>query len=635
MIWIVRFPFFVTALLCLLFFIGQAQEILRVMAADATAGFNWRYWFATAAAVWTSLGAWYFSRLLLDLTHSLRGHTPYEKAFERQLPRVLGIAIPIFLAWAAWVGRAPEFSGAQGINRSLDLFIVAELAVAGLLYAFFFGRRRYLKRRNRPSHVPEVAMPSPFQLHWSQWVPALVAGGVWLVCLILFWLAPVRIAPLLGPLAVLIVGLGCWIPLGSFFAYFGMYLRIPFLLIFLLCACVFTFFDWNDNHAVRTIVGDGPPRTWGVNEYFDRWLTNRADLHTNNYPVFLVATEGGGIRAAYNTAMVLGSIQQQVPDFSDHLFAISGVSGGSIGATFFTMSRGRSEGVRDIFTGDLLSPLLSMGLFPDLLQRFLPFRIRPWDRARGLEHAFEHAFSFKGVEPLTNSFFGWHNPPDGKLRPALLLNSTEVATGQRMTLSPFDHSSFGFSRPLSVADVSDDADLSLSSAMVLSARFPVFTAPGHFVKSATGQKHRFVDGGYYENSGAASVLDLFSSLKTNAAARHCQFYIIRIGHELSLVAPTNTSQSLPKHESAGLDELGPVFALLNVREARGDDAVRQLFDAYRSVYGTEVISFEWKEESIPIPLGWFISNAACESLDEQFNQQREKIDLVSNALRKK
>ena len=40
-----------------------------------------------------------------------------------------------------------------------------------------------------------------------------------------------------------------------------------------------------------------------------------------------------------------------------------------------------------LFRQDLLSPLLSMGLFPDLLQRFLPFSINTWDRAIGLEIA--------------------------------------------------------------------------------------------------------------------------------------------------------------------------------------------------------------------------------------------------------
>ena len=55
-------------------------------------------------------------------------------------------------------------------------------------------------------------------------------------------------------------------------------------------------------------------------------------------PMLVVATAGGGIRAAYWTATVLERLEA---DFKDqggvrpYLFAISGVSGGSVGATAF------------------------------------------------------------------------------------------------------------------------------------------------------------------------------------------------------------------------------------------------------------------------------------------------------------
>jgi len=83
----------------------------------------------------------------------------------------------------------------------------------------------------------------------------------------------------------------------------------------------------------------------------------------------------------------------------------------------------------------------------------------------------------------------------------------------------------------------------------------------------------------------------------------------------------------------GLDEVGPLLAIFNVREARGDDAVRQLSDAYRIAYNTDVIHFTWKEEGVPIPLGWFISNPACASLDEQFEAETDSINAVGAALK--
>ncbi len=80
-------------------------------------------------------------------------------------------------------------------------------------------------------------------------------------------------------------------------------------------------------------------------------------------------------------------------NYNQHTFAISGVSGGSLGATVFaglakqmakyadyvecdfsrTLKSGPFETkVQAIFGADLLSPVLATALFPDLLQRVLP-----------------------------------------------------------------------------------------------------------------------------------------------------------------------------------------------------------------------------------------------------------------------
>ena len=58
-------------------------------------------------------------------------------------------------------------------------------------------------------------------------------------------------------------------------------------------------------------------------------------------PFIIVATAGGGSRAGYWTASVLGYLQDERPIFKDHLFAISGVSGGSLGAAVFRAALAR------------------------------------------------------------------------------------------------------------------------------------------------------------------------------------------------------------------------------------------------------------------------------------------------------
>jgi hypothetical protein len=54
------------------------------------------------------------------------------------------------------------------------------------------------------------------------------------------------------------------------------------------------------------------------------------------YPLFIVAAQGGGFYAAYHSALSLARLQDACSEFSDHVFAISSVSGGSLGAAVFT-----------------------------------------------------------------------------------------------------------------------------------------------------------------------------------------------------------------------------------------------------------------------------------------------------------
>jgi hypothetical protein len=51
--------------------------------------------------------------------------------------------------------------------------------------------------------------------------------------------------------------------------------------------------------------------------------------------IVVAAAAGGGIQSAAWTSRVLCSLRQQVPESSEHVAAISGVSGGSVGAMFY------------------------------------------------------------------------------------------------------------------------------------------------------------------------------------------------------------------------------------------------------------------------------------------------------------
>jgi hypothetical protein len=86
----------------------------------------------------------------------------------------------------------------------------------------------------------------------------------------------------------------------------------------------------------RPARGSPPPQL-----VFEDWLRSRQDLtyyaeKHQRYPVFIVAARGGGIYAASQEAIFLSRMQDQCANFSQHIFAISGVSGGSVGAALFS-----------------------------------------------------------------------------------------------------------------------------------------------------------------------------------------------------------------------------------------------------------------------------------------------------------
>jgi hypothetical protein len=129
-------------------------------------------------------------------------------------------------------------------------------------------------------------------------------------------------------------------------------------------------------------------------------------------PIYIVSAEGGGIRAAYFTAMTLARIADECPVIANRIFAVSAVSGGSVGAAIYAAAvhqrpianvrpcsfSNKSEPgpigsmIEAIFENDYLTPLLARMLLPDLFLDILPFYLPQFDRQLGLEFSFENSF---------------------------------------------------------------------------------------------------------------------------------------------------------------------------------------------------------------------------------------------------
>ncbi|MGL3210710.1 patatin-like phospholipase family protein [Bradyrhizobium sp. BR 1433] len=380
------------------------------------------------------------------------------------------------------------------------------------------------------------------------------------------------------------------------------------------------------------------------------------------FPIYLVAAQGGGIYAAYHAASFLASVQDDCPRFGRHIFAISGVSGGSVGSSVFasllyqaneakaldliadrpcrktndTAPPVFQDAVDELLSEDYLAPLLGGFLFTDAFQQILPRPVRPFDRARSLELGVEQSWQsimgskqfriLRGEDnklsfPLSSRFISlWK--PDSSPVPALVLNTTEVNTGRRRIVAPFRFDGID----VSFLPVWNDTDLAkrfpesvpdipVSTAAFLSSRFPWVTPAGFFEDSDPNDKEptkvRVVDGGYFENSGLATTLDLLGSLET-ALELDPALQPFRDKIEINIV--TLNSRRFDLGSFAGFGEwVSPISTMMSTRSARAPlETSRAELLVERSTRSStgipkKLFRFDLDGLGYPLPLGWRLS----------------------------
>lgn len=277
-----------------------------------------------------------------------------------------------------------------------------------------------------------------------------------------------------------------------------------------------------------------------VDEAIGRWLDGLWDEGRGaaRQRVFLVASEGGGVRAAYWTARSLQLLREQVPDFDRRTLMLSGVSGGAVGEAVYHACAGAGACIDRFGHADLLTPLLGAWLFEDLLARVLPTSLptQQWlegicrqpgcgflSRGMWFEQALERAVPelAAGIGRL-----GSTGSPAGAGRahtPHLFLNATWVETGDRAIASSVV-ADWRQDRFTNVRDQLEQAgrgrpqpvDIPLSAAAHNAARFPFVNAIGR-LRGGDGQQGHLADGGYFDNGGAHTTLDVLARLQRRVA----------------------------------------------------------------------------------------------------------------------
>ncbi len=673
--------------LAFLLLVPQGQDVLRDLAewqhekfrAAVKLGF-----FFIALVLW-AINSWYWARVMLrfpfDEPQSLSpSREGWRRFLRKHIPRLLGLSAFVVVAVAFFsASKAYGESDILNVGQTLNFLGYTCLVLGGLFYLGTILRRKIssalyqrLMGMKLTDHGVFRAATAVFnvdtgeqdfsaELHsmWNIEPNSRLALGtslfISLVLFLLFYLWPVA-AAFFGAATIVLLAVSCWIPLGSMAVHATNLARVPILSFLVLSLLLFSF--WNDNHAIGTFPAADPVADIvekpTVEKHFSEWLQQRLERWPGEapHPVFVVAAEGGGIRAAYWSGIVLAALQDLNPDFADHVYAISGVSGGSLGGSVFdallregqdgkVLSCGESESfgpmqscAHEVLSADFLAPTVAYMLYPDLLQRFLPFSVPSFDRARALETAWE-----KGWEKqLHNRRFAasFHNlwRQGGESLPSLFLNSTWVETGKRVIISNLKIDENTFTDALDFFDI-NGAEVPLSSAVHNSARF-TYVSPAGTVRTPDGKDWgHLVDGGYFENSWAATAYEVLAAMKKGVGAK-------RWSRILPVVIMISNDPKLMKSEDPGprqfLNELlSPVATLFSTRNARASYsrvALRSLVEQQNRNKGL-YLSFALREGQGPLPLGWVLSDVAKQTMQKQLVDYLKVLDdpLDERALR--
>ena len=534
----------------ILLFMPQGRDLVRGVGEDGLGGLAIAF---AIGLLFFAIQAWSWSRIVIASNYGTDRKLWRPRWLLEWGPRVLaflpfaaaGLALLIGFKWNASVGLA--------------------LLAIGVIFLGLVVFRKPMTRR-----LVGDAETAP----WVQgaWVIAGLAMPLGAMVVAVLW--PAAIGVKLGAPAIVFFGLGFIIPVITIACQLGTSLRIPVTGALLLWAVLLGVFF--DNHRVgrRALVAEtgGPIDRPTLEGAFKQWAARPQSIGANGKKTMvLIAVQGGASRAGYWTAVALAELQTAAAkatgkdgkpiDFGAHVFAISSVSGGSVGAVGYSaMLKTAPPDVRiptsdanaAIFTDNLLGfagrdalgPALTGMLYSDLLYRFVPLWLLP-DRAETLERAWEEAWDAPdamGASPhaagtISGPFLALA-PKDGEpWRPLLIVQGASEGGGRRMLTSAVKFTC----DEVDADDLLDGIghDVAASTAILNGARFPWVSPGGTFTHQPCYAREgdpksndHVLDGGYFDNAGAETLREMTRAIRNLAGggANDLDIVFILIGY---------------------------------------------------------------------------------------------------------
>lgn len=377
-------------------------------------------------------------------------------------------------------------------------------------------------------------------------------------------------------------------------------------------------------------------------------------------PMVFVAAPGGGIRAAYWTASALERLFES-PCREAQVFAISGVSGGSVGAATWVASNAAGGSAKVAVTAmsrDTALPRALAGLLLRDMVQPLTGNGHAWeDRAALMEEGWAEAARVFGDPDRPTA---WSRAGNGlPFVPVLALNGSSVTDGCMVlvtnlaglpasrgpdcqgvpspgrpvkgpvsgSIDPF----VGLRRRVDGCGGSG-VDVGITSGALLSARFPIVSPSGGLVRCVDGEEidTAVVDGGYYEGSGLLTLLQVWDGFDEMIADHN-----FPPGRRSGLPLASNPIEPwflvVDNHYRAVAKKLPPgapmeLFAPL---DALGKEVVTQTTLEQTAIWQMRdsrgmprfVFLSPAQGPGVEAPLGWVLSAASRTDLDVELDEQ--------------
>ena len=413
-LWFLRIQVFIALISIFLFQTGQVNDIVLAIILDR----DWpAFLFAILFAFLLSLLLWHTSRYLTWVVPEL-------KKGNHNLSGLFSPTAEMILLWLAWFSLAlftvPIAQQAYDDNNYLWHIYFLLIFQAGVIYLW------------RKFDFPKPTWTPRFRRRFFS------LYGFGLILPFLFKnLKAYEIPELVGSLGVLFWALSALLIATSIVYQFSTLTGIPLLSTLLIGAYFMNINRINDNHAIRLkkpehslqdLHKKNYKRLPELRDKFVKWIESPVTVDKENgsvtqttifklaekykeiceirnsrkatqdcrYPIYIASAQGGGIYAAYHTAKTFQTITDTLPKFRNHLFAISSVSGGSVGSAIYAnwlrnCSPKDTKEIDNFFDRprDPLALIVASMFFGDLFQRIYPIPVAAWDRSLGLELAFE------------------------------------------------------------------------------------------------------------------------------------------------------------------------------------------------------------------------------------------------------